>query len=126
VSGVRIFGGQATDANGYYFLSLTAGTYTNTPLKPGVAYTFQPPNRIITVPPDATNRDYIAGWKIASLVRQADGTIQFQVIGSGSIRVEASTNLVNWVTLSNHSAPYLFIDQSAGSAPQRFYRASQP
>ncbi len=126
VSGVRIFGGQTTDANGYFTLSLPAGTNTLTPLKPGFNYTFQPPNRIVVVPPSATNQDFIAGWRIASLVRLADGTIQFQVIGTGTIRVEASSNLVNWVTLSNHVAPYTFIDHTAGSVPQRFYRAAQP
>src|SRR5207249_2685309 len=65
VGGVRIFGGLQTDANGYYTLSLAAGTYTNTPLKPGVNYTFQPPNRIVVVPPDATNQDFAAGWKLS-------------------------------------------------------------
>jgi hypothetical protein len=126
VSGVSIFQGLTTDANGFYALSLTEGSYTLTPFKPGSNYSFQPANRVIVVPPGATNQDFIAGWKITSLVRRADGTIQFQVVGSGSIRVEASSNFINWVTLSNHTAPYLFIDHTASSASQRFYRAAQP
>jgi len=48
-----------TDGNGNYTLSgLAAGTYTLTPSKSG--YTFSPPTRTVTVPPDATGQDFTA------------------------------------------------------------------
>lgn len=47
-----------SDANGYYTLGgLPAGTYTVTVAKSG--YTFAPPSRTVTVPPNATNQDFV-------------------------------------------------------------------
>lgn len=62
ISGVTISDGAGhsapTDASGHYTLSgLTAGTYTLTPSKSG--YTFSPASRTVTVPPDATGRDFV-------------------------------------------------------------------
>jgi hypothetical protein len=61
ISGVTVSvsaGGSATtDANGAYTIDgLTAGTYTLTPSKSG--YTFSPPTRTVSVPPDATGQDF--------------------------------------------------------------------
>jgi hypothetical protein len=47
-----------TGSDGRYTLSgLAAGTYTLTPSKSG--YTFSPPSRAVTVPPDATGVDFV-------------------------------------------------------------------
>ncbi len=47
-----------TDSNGSYALSgLAAGMYTITPSKSG--YTFSPPSRTVSVPPDATGLDFV-------------------------------------------------------------------
>ena len=54
-----------TDSNGDYTLSgLAAGTYTITPSKSG--YTFSPPSRTVSVPPDATGKDF-EGSSISTL-----------------------------------------------------------
>jgi hypothetical protein len=51
-----------TGSDGRYTLSgLAAGTYTLTPSKSG--YTFSPPSRAVTVPPDATGVDFV-GYQI--------------------------------------------------------------
>jgi formylglycine-generating enzyme required for sulfatase activity len=53
-------GGQAatTDGSGNYMLGgLSPGTYSITPSKAG--YTFSPPSRSVSVPPDATGVDFI-------------------------------------------------------------------
>ncbi|MBU1750131.1 MAG: PKD domain-containing protein [Chloroflexi bacterium] len=54
---VGVGGSAKTDTNGYYsFVGLSAGTYTLTPAK--IAYTFSPPSRVVTVPPDLTAQDF--------------------------------------------------------------------
>jgi len=55
-------GSATTDASGAYTISgLPAGTYTLTPSKSG--YTFSPPTRTVSVPPDATGKDFTAVWQ---------------------------------------------------------------
>jgi len=51
-------GGSATTAasGDYTITGLVAGTYTLTPAKAG--YTFSPPSRTVSVPPDATGQDF--------------------------------------------------------------------
>ena len=50
-------GSFTTDSNGNYgFLGLNPGTYTVTPSKTG--YTFTPPSRTVTLPPDAEHIDF--------------------------------------------------------------------
>jgi len=61
ISGATISDGAGhtatTDSNGDYTLSgLEAGIYTITPSKSG--YTFSPASRTVSVPPDATGRDF--------------------------------------------------------------------
>jgi hypothetical protein len=40
--------------------------------------------------------------------------------------VQASTNLVDWVSVGTNSAPFTFVDANAGQYSQRFYRAYFP
>jgi len=75
VSGVTIHDGAGhmatTDGDGHYTLNgLAAGTYTLTPSKSG--YTFAPPSRTVSVPPNQTDQDFLGrrppivlvhGWK---------------------------------------------------------------
>ena len=82
--------------------------------------------RTVIVPPDATNQDFMAGWRISSVTRQSNGAIQFFVTGSGNIRIEVSSNLVNWVSIYTNTGMFPFTDSTAAGAPVRFYRAVQP
>jgi hypothetical protein len=70
ISGVAVSagaGGSATtDANGYYTITdLSNGTYTLTPTKSG--YTFSPPSRTVSVPPDATGQDFTGSAVVSSV-----------------------------------------------------------
>jgi len=125
LSGVTVSGARPTDNNGAFSLSVPAGTnIVLTPSKTG--YNFIPASRTVTVPPDATNQDFVAGWLISSIVRQSSGAIQFFVTGSGKIRIESSSNLVNWVSIYTNTGMFSFTDSTAAGAPTRFYRAVQP
>lgn len=62
ISGVTISAGSGgnavTNSSGYYtIINLIAGTYAITPTKFG--YTFSPPTRSVSVPPDATGQDFV-------------------------------------------------------------------
>ena len=62
----------------------------------------------------------------ASLLADNAITLSFDAIGNIACRIEASTNLVNWETLTNHLNPaglVQFQDSRATNFPQRFYRA---
>jgi len=62
-----------TNASGYYTITgLITGTYTLTPTKSG--YTFSPPSRTVSVPPDATGQDFTATATVAwTLMYYLDG-----------------------------------------------------
>jgi hypothetical protein len=60
-----------TGSDGYYTIWLPAGTYTVIPSKSG--YTFSPPSRTVTVPPNATEVDF-TGSPLIELVGQIGGT----------------------------------------------------
>jgi hypothetical protein len=55
----------------------------------------------------------------------ADGQFAINVTGATgqSYAVQASADLVNWVTLQTNTAPFTFTDTDAGQFSQRFYRA---
>jgi hypothetical protein len=63
LSGVTVSDGEGNvattgDDGNYSINDLPAGTYTITPTLEG--YTFEPPNRTVTIPPDATAQDFTA------------------------------------------------------------------
>jgi hypothetical protein len=62
----------------------------------------------------------------ASLAAPAAPAGQFAVAVSGvpgyQYVVQASTDLVNWVSLQTNSAPFNFVDSNASQYSQRFYR----
>jgi len=68
---------------------------------------------------------------LSGLVRQADGSVQLNLIGAAglSFRVETSSNLFNWtplVTLTNRTRTEIVVDTNAANVSQRFYRALTP
>jgi hypothetical protein len=54
----------------------------------------------------------------------ASGQYAFKVSGASGYNylVQASSDLVNWVSLQTNSAPFTFVDTNAGQFDQRFYR----
>jgi len=122
VSGVMIYLGRMTDENGAFELPLTAGTYTLVPTKPG--FTFSPASRTVTVPPAATNQDFVAG-SFLTISRQANGNVVISLAGSGKTRIETSSNLVNWISTYTNFAPFSVTNTPASETPL-FYRGVQP
>jgi len=122
VSGVTIYGGRMTDENGAFELPLTAGTYALVPAKPG--FTFSPVSRTVTVPPAATNQDFVAG-SFLTISRQANGNVVISVAGSGKTRIETSSNLVNWVSTYTNFSPFS-VTNTPVPETSLFYRAVQP
>ena len=62
---------------------------------------------------------------LGSLAYHSDASgVQFQIDGVEGFKyvVEASTNLIDWVSLSTNTAPTLFTDPEAADFQQRFYR----
>ena len=69
-------------------------------------------------------------FEFTSFNQLANKTFSLSISGSSntSCRIDASTNLVNWVTLTNlpnTAGGVQFIDASATNFPRRFYRAFQ-
>jgi hypothetical protein len=68
---------------------------------------------------------------LAAPLRASDGTFEFNVTSAigQSVSLEASTNLLDWFTITNPvptNPPFQFIDPSATNYPSRFYRAVVP
>ena len=55
----------------------------------------------------------------------ANDQYAFVVSGAAGYKyiVQASTDLVNWVSLQTNTAPFAFVDTNAGQFSQRFYRS---
>ena len=69
--------------------------------------------------------------RLSGLVRQADGSVQFSLIGAAGVafRVETSSNLSNWtplVTITNGTRTEIVVDTNAANFSRRFYRALVP
>ncbi len=122
ISGVTISagaGGSATtDASGDYTITgLIAGTYTLTPAKAG--YTFSPPSRTVSVPPDATGQDFAGiavppkwkllfvplGWQDTQVAFDAEAQTQAGLfvdeVPLGGCRNQVSVETLN-VTTQNY------------------------
>ena len=55
---------------------------------------------------------------------RAAGQFTFTVTGPAgqSCVVQASANLLNWISLQTNTVPFTFVDTNAANCPQRFYR----
>ena len=60
-----------------------------------------------------------------SAVVSAGGQFSFTVTGVSGQQyvVQASTNLLNWVSVMSNTAPFVFVDSDTAGYKQRFYRA---
>ena len=63
---------------------------------------------------------------LTSAAASQPGQFGFAVSGlsSGQYIVQASTDLVNWVSVQTDSAPFNFVDSNASQFSRRFYRAA--
>jgi transcriptional accessory protein Tex/SPT6 len=54
----------------------------------------------------------------------ANGQYAFDVTGTTNTQyiVQASTDLVNWVSVQTNTAPFTYVDTNASQFNQRFYR----
>jgi hypothetical protein len=120
-----------TDANGFYlFSNLRAGNYDVTATKPD--YDLQPMNFSNPIAVDWQNiasKNFEAQLAfLLTEMRQTNGGVAFRLQGGSNrvIRIEASTNLVNWVTIAtvtNTTGKTDFVD-APFSTPLRFYRGA--
>jgi len=71
-----------------------------------------------TVVPDAVPN-------LISKAVSTNGTFSFNVAGVPGAQyiVQASSDLVNWVTIQTNTSPFSFVDAEASAYPNRFYRA---
>lgn len=128
VSGYKVYFGTASHS---YSNVIVAGNSTNamlTGLVSGATY------YIAATTYDATGNEspfsneavYTVPVGVSTLTVpiQAGGQFGFTVSGVTGTQyvVQASTNLVNWVSLQTNTAPFNFVDPGAGSFQRRFYR----
>ncbi len=135
LSGVTVtatgLGRTTTDDNGFYQFKLAApaGTYSVAPLSSATLQLgFSPGVGTVIVPPDATNVNFRAGPKITTITPLANGDVRLTFLApSGQTnRIEASTNLINWVSLYTNTGAFTFLDVYASNFPARFYRSARP
>ena len=77
--------------------------------------------------PVAGKREAEAGSRLSLLPRQTNDPIQLQLLGSGTYRIEASTNLIDWTTVMEAVVlkDLRFIELNTGEFHQRYYRARE-
>jgi uncharacterized repeat protein (TIGR01451 family) len=65
--------------------------------------------------------------QLTGIMTTGAGTIQFSVTnGTSPVIIQASTNLVNWVSIATNTPPFTFSDTTTNGIPYRFYRAVLP
>jgi hypothetical protein len=66
-----------------------------------------------------------AGQRIQTKHGDADNNFSFTVAGVPGYNdaVQASTNLMDWVSLLTNTSPFTFTDTNTASFPQQFYRS---
>jgi len=57
-----------------------------------------------------------------SFVNQGQFQVQVAGLPGYNYRVQASTDLVSWLSLQTNPAPFVFVDTSSTNYPCRFYR----
>jgi hypothetical protein len=74
----------------------------------------------------STSSSSAAATLTSALSSPGGGQFSFTISGlsSGQYIVQASTDLVNWVSLQTNVAPFNFVDSNAGQFSRRFYRTA--
>ena len=75
----------------------------------------------------AGKREVAAGSRLNLIPRRTADPIELQLLGSGTYRIEASTNLIDWTTVMEAVVlkDLRFIELNAGKFHQRYYRARE-
>ena len=130
ITGYKIYYGTACHS---YSNSVAVGN-TNTVnisgLKAGKTYYFAATSLttagIESVPSNEANYTVPSPATALSMPASANGQFSFTVTGTAgqSYIVQASTDLVNWASVQTNTAPFVFVDTSAASFSQRFYRTA--
>jgi len=129
VAGYKIYSGPASHS---YASVLMVGNTTNatvTGLVPGATYYFAATtvDRSGAESGYSNETQYTVPVTPAALTTATLSGGQFSVNVSGDASqqyvVQASTDLVNWVSLQTNTAPFTFTDPNAAAFSQRFYRA---
>ncbi len=128
VAGYKIYYGTVSRT---YLKTVTAGNTniaTISGLIPGTTYYFAATSYNAagiesTLSNEASYAVPVPAATLTSATRSS-GQFNFTVAGTAGrvYVVQASTNLVNWVSLQTNTAPFVFVDTNAGSFKQRFYR----
>jgi hypothetical protein len=121
--------GSTTVGGKYSLADLAPGTYTFAPFHPD--YIFFPTNRSFTVGPDLLKNDFQAVHRnTLLLVGVSNNSLSMLIVGSTGLvyRLQASSNLADWDTLSSHQVDengYLRLAEPM-TIPRRFYRFVTP
>jgi Fibronectin type III domain len=129
VAGYNIY---YSTVSGHFTNMVSVGDVTNATvsgLLDGTTYYFAAKARSASgVESDFSNETSYAVPSAAASLKSAvrsRGQFSFTINGVPRYRyvVQASTNMVNWVSVATNTAPFQFVDPNAGQFKQRFYRA---
>jgi hypothetical protein len=127
LSNVTVYAGGSkatTDGAGsYVFPQLCSGVYRVTPELAG--YAFQPPNTVVSLVTEQNGIDFAATARLTlSLDTNGNASLSLgRTIPAQTFRLDASSSLTNWLSLSTNPAPFQFTDTNAPTLNERFYRA---
>jgi hypothetical protein len=128
VAGYKIYYGVASHA---YTNSVNVGNVTNatiTGLSPNTTYYFAATTYNTLGVESGFSNEAMLGVlpptaPAMTQVSQVGGQFGFTVSGvTNQCVVQASTNMVDWVSVQTNTAPFTFVDPNAGQFQHRFYR----
>lgn len=137
VDGYKIYYGTTSQT---YFTNVVAGNVTNitiSGLTEGTTYYFAATSYDAAgdesgysdeVMYTATNQIVASAATLAPAVSSVAGQFSFTVSGAAGSQyvVQASTDLINWITLGTNVSPFTMVDSNAAAYPHRYYRAYAP
>ena len=128
VAGYKIYSGTASRAYAGTNVVVLATNVTLSSLAQGKTYyfaakTYDSAGHESAFSSEATYTVPVAPVTLGAPVRTGK-QFSFSVLGTTGSQyvVQASTNLVKWVTLLTNTAPFTFVDTNAASFSKRYYR----